>query len=140
MDTITIAKKVWQYLNSWPDKPARFGLDNLEKLPVSIMLQQLPGAVVKQRFVNGTFIGLWPFAVYVRIQTEETAQRFSAVSLLNGLHAWMQANPLPDLGPGRACQRMEMILLPSVAADYNNGVVDYQAQYVMEYKEEYNDD
>ena len=122
-------------MNTWPGKPARFGLDNLEKDSFSLMLQQLPGAVVKRKYVDGSYIGLWPFAVYVRSRINEAAQRLSAVSILNELNDWMKVGALPDLGPGRICHSLGMTLLPSVAADYNNGVVDYQAQYVMEYRE-----
>lgn len=133
MDTATIAERMWRHLNEWPEKPARIVLDNLEKQALSIMLRQLPGAAFSRRYIDGSTIGTWPFAVNVRTQTMQTAQRLDAIGILYALHTWLRSGPRPDLGPGRDCLKIEMTLLPSVTADYNNGIVDYQAQYAMEY-------
>lgn len=133
---VTIAESLWRHLNEWPEKPAPIGLDNLEKQALSIMLRQLPGAAFHRRYIDGSCIGTWPFAVTVRVQTMETARRLDAARILYALHAWLSHGPTPDLGPGRCCLNMEMTLLPSVVADYNNCIVDYQAQYAMRYSAE----
>ncbi|MBR3741037.1 MAG: hypothetical protein IKN04_11385 [Clostridia bacterium] len=137
MNDITIAKSMYKHLNTWPDKPCKIMLEIMEKSPIafSMALQQLSGTVVLKKYVNGSFTGAWPFAVYVRLSASDTAKKLDAVETLENLDQWMSSADLPDLGENRVADHIEMTALPSVAATYEDGSVDYQALFQLIYKQ-----
>ncbi|MBR4694674.1 MAG: hypothetical protein IKO94_01170 [Selenomonadaceae bacterium] len=112
-------------------------LEIMEKSPIafSMALQQLSGTVVLKKYVNGSFTGAWPFAVYVRLSASDTAKKLDAVETLENLDQWMSSADLPDLGENRVADHIEMTALPSVAATYEDGSVDYQALFQLIYKQ-----
>ncbi|MPN63862.1 hypothetical protein SDC9_211629 [bioreactor metagenome] len=127
------------YLNSWDKKPVIIRLEAFDKNPTSMMMQQLSGAFKKRSYINGSYIGSWPFAVYIRISGKDTANRLDATGTLNGLHEWLTTTEnnvftnLPYLGDDKKALKIEMTSLPSIAARYDDGSEDYQAIYELEY-------
>ena len=135
-DTL-IAKAMHAYLNSWPDKPCDIRLEILDKAPseFSMSMQQLAGARELTRYIDGSFIGAWPFAVYVRFGAADTSKRFDAVSYLENIGDWMNDGNLPNLGESRTANSIKMTSLPSIAGAYEDGGVDYQAIFQLTYKQ-----
>lgn len=135
---VLIAKAILDHINRWPDKPSNVRLDSTDKAPVffSVSMQPLAGTKILKKYITGTFIGLWPFAVYIRLSAADTAKRLDAVSMLEALGEWVAGESLPDLGDRRTAQKLEMTSLPSVAAQYEDGAVDYQAIFNLTYKQE----
>lgn len=132
-----IAKSVYNHLNQWPEKPCQISLEMMDKAPIAftMSMQQLSGTRIMRRYIDGSFTGAWPFAVYVRMAASDTAKKFDAVSVLETLNQWLMTQPVPDLGTGRTATRFEMTSLPSIAATYEDGSTDYQAIFQLEYKQ-----
>lgn len=109
----------------------------MDKAPIAftMSMQQLAGTRILRRYIDGSFVGQWPFAVYVRMSASDTAKKFNAVSTLEDLNEWLSSEQLPDLGIGRTANKFEMTALPSIAATYDDGSVDYQAIFQLEYKQ-----
>ena len=132
-----IAKAIYDHLNQWPQKPCQIRLEMMDKAPIAftMSMQQLSGTRIMRRYIDGSFTGAWPFAVYVRMSASDTAKKFDAVSVLETLNQWLMTQPVPDLGTGRTATRFEMTSLPSIAATYEDGSTDYQAIFQLEYKQ-----
>lgn len=134
---LIIARAVYNHLNQWPDKPCPIRLEIMDKAPLafSMAMQQLSGTRILRKYINGSFTGEWPFAVYVRLAGSDTAKRLDAVAILESLNDWITTADLPDIGNNRTANGFEMTALPSIAATYEDGSTDYQAIFKLEYKQ-----
>lgn len=133
-----IVQSVLRHVNAWTDKPCAIGLEKLDKAPhgFSMSIQQLSGTVVLKKFIDGSYVGAWPFAVYVRISGADTGKRIDAVCNLERFGAWLCGeSALPDIGSSRTADSFEMTSLPSIAAQYEDGGVDYQAVFRLNYRQ-----
>lgn len=140
-DGIYIAKVMRDHLNSWPKKPAVFALEDFGKKCPSLMLQQLSAAEKIRSYIDGSYIGVWNFAVYIRVDGNDTAARLDAVGCLNELGEWLEQKDasgsfmnLPDIDVYRTTTKVEMSTTPSIAARYEDGTEDYQAVFQLQYK------
>lgn len=140
-DGINLSKVMLDHLNSWDKKPATFILDDFDKDPPSLMLQQLAAAMVVRSYINGSYIGKWMFSVEMRVSGEDTASRLSATTCLIDLAEWLtQKNQdgaysnFPEIDQCRAVTSIEMTTAPAIATRYDSGVSDYQAIFTLEYK------
>lgn len=140
-DSVLLVNAMREHLNSWNEKPATFLIEDLGKEIPSIMIQQLSAAQKKKVYVNGSYIGVWKFAVYVRVSGRDTASRLDAIACLNDLTAWLTETDeegkfvrLPYVDDVRMATYIEADTTPSIAARYDSGVEDYQAVYSLEYK------
>lgn len=140
-DSVLIAKAMKDYLNTWPRKPAFFKLEDLGKDVPSLMIQQLAAAQEVKSYINGSYIAVWNFAVYVRVSGEDTASRLDAIACLNDLADWLTEKDedgnfvrMPVIDDKRKPTNIEMTTTPSIAARYDDGIEDYQAIFSLEYK------
>ena len=140
-DGVSLSKVMLDHLNTWPAKPAEFILDDFEKDPPSLMLQQLAAATVVRRYINGSYIGSWMFSVEMRVSGEDTASRLAATSCLNDLEKWLTKKDrdgnfsnFPVIDDSRTVTGIEMTSAPAISARYDSGVSDYQAIFSLEYK------
>ena len=140
-DGVYIAKAMKTLLNSWPDKPAPILLEDLGKEATSMMLQQLAAAEKRREYVNGSYVGVWNFAVYIRIEAEDTESRLDATGSLQALADWLQETDsqgcfahLPVIDDRRVASKIEMTSSPSLVARMEDGTEDYQAVFSLEYK------
>lgn len=140
-DGVILAQVMLEHLNEWPDKPAEILLGDLEKRPPSMMLQELAAAEVRRRYVNRSYIGVWPFAVYIRIEAKDTNARFQATGALHALNDWLNEKDdagnywhLPMIDRHRTATSITMTMLPAIAERFEKGIEDYQALFELEYK------
>lgn len=140
-DGVYIADVMLQHLNSWPKKPADVILEDIGKDAPSMMLQQLSAAEVRKTYVNGSYIGVWPFAVYIRINAEDTASRLDATGCLRELAKWLDEKDdrgtfihLPIIDSEKTATRIQMTSSPSIVGRMEDGIEDYQALFELEYK------
>lgn len=140
-DGVLIAKVMRDHLNSWAKKPTDFMLEDLGKKAPSLMLQQLSAAEKKRTYINGSYIGSWNFAIYIRIDAKDTASRLDAIGCLEELSKWLQQKDskgeyvnLPLIDTDRTATKIEMTTTPSIAARYEDGKEDYQAIFSLEYQ------
>ncbi len=139
-DGVIIAKVMKDLLNSWDKKPVDILLDDLGAVAPSMMLQQLSAAQKKKAYVNGSYIGVWNFAVYMRVACNDTKSRLDATACLSDLADWLTAvdangnfEHLPEIDTDRTATSMALTATPSVAARYENGTEDYQMMMSLEY-------
>lgn len=139
-DGVYIAKVMKDHLNTWHKKPAPVLLEDLGKDVPSMMLQQLASAEKKTSYIDGSYIGIWSFAIYIRINAEDTASRLDATGCLNELAEWLNEKDsngtlvnLPYIDTRRTVNKIEMSTTPSIAARYEDGTEDYQAIFSLEY-------
>lgn len=140
-DGVILARVMLDHINTWPKRPADCVLEDLDVEPPSLVLQQLAGAEVKRRYINRSYIGAWPFAIYVRVNAEDTAARLDAAAILNELYKWLTEKKesgeywhLPIIDPERTATQITMTSLPAIAERFENGAEDYQAIFELEYK------
>lgn len=140
-DGVLIAKVMRDHLNTWEKRPVDFLLEDLGKYTPSMMIQQLAAAQKIRSYVNGSYIGSWNFAIYIRVCAEDTSSRLNASGCLEELANWLQARDdtgaytnLPIIDENRKAMKIEMTSTPSLAARYENGVEDYQALFTLEYQ------
>lgn len=139
--SVIIEQSMLEFLNTWPEKPTEIKLDELDKSESSMMFQPLSGTKKSRTYVNGSYNGEFPFAIYVRAVNLDTKHKLDARKILNSLDEWFsQKNDkkefinLPKLSGGNTAIKIEMTSTPSIAARYDNGTDDYQAIFLLSYK------
>ena len=128
---------VYDHLNAWPEKPCPIEMELPEDAParLAMAMQPLSGAIELRRYIDGGFIGAWPFAVLVRFATRDDEKRLNAAGILHSLGAWLRSNSMPPIGEGRTPIAYEMTALPSCALRYEDGTADYQAVFRLVYRQ-----
>lgn len=133
-DTTEITARVLVHLNSWPEKPARFTIDELQNSSPAIMLQPLPSSRIVKKYVDGSFLGVFSFAVYLRISAADTYDKINAYDTLRSLAEWLEATELPDIGNGRVATSLEQTATPALA-EQDDDTEDYQTIFALNYKQ-----
>lgn len=132
----SIAYCVWQKIRAWPALPAALSLGRFPKEPPGMMLQPLSGAPYEKRFVDGSCVRRWPFAVTCRVNGAQTHSRLEAADVLSRLGEWLsRLEAWEGLPKGLCFVRAGMDKLPQIAAAFNNGVEDYMAVYSIVFKQ-----
>lgn len=139
-DGVMIARVMKDLLNSWQKKPVEIQLNDIGTRVPGMMLQQLAAAEKKKAYVNGSYIGEWNFAVYMRVRNIDTASRLDAISCLTELAEWLTEQNsegvylhLPVIDDDRTAVGITLSSTPSIAARYENGTEDYQVLMALEY-------
>ncbi len=140
IDTV-IEQSMFEFINTWKDKPVDIMLDELDKKAFSMMIQPLSGTEITRKYINNNYIGSWGFAVYVRVVNIDTASKIDARKILRNLERWFNeknedgsfAN-LPILSNGNTAIKLDMTSTPALAARYDNGTDDYQAIFNLTFK------
>lgn len=105
------------------------------------MFQPLSGVKKEKKYVNGSYIGAFSFAIYVRTSANDTKDKLNARIILQGLDEWLSVKNdngeyvnLPVLADGDIPLKIEMTATPAIAAKYDNGAEDYQAIFKFTYR------
>ena len=141
-ESVVIEQSMLDFLNTWSDKPvAEIKIDELDKKALSMMFQPLAGTKKVKKYVNGSYSGEFPFAVYVRTPNLDTKHKLDARKILNSLDEWFSKKNdkkelvnLPNLSGNNIATKIEMTSTPSIACRYDNGTDDYQAIFSLSYK------
>lgn len=133
-DIAAVASDVLKHLNSWPEKPAKFSLEELPNKTNTLMLQPLANSGVVRKYIDGSFIGQFAFAVYYRADQTDTRKKLSAYATLEALASWLETTNLPTMTGNRKATKLEQTATPSLAM-IDEGIEDYQAVFVLEYKQ-----
>lgn len=127
---VIIEESMLTHVNRWEGKPVEIKLDELDDKKSSMMIQPLAGTKKIKEYVNGSFVGQWSFAVYVRTSNADTRRKLDARKTLHSLDKWLSEN-LPSLSNGNTAVKIEMTATPAIAARYENGIDDYQAIFAL---------
>lgn len=140
-ENILISRVMRDHLNTWPSKPVEIKAEVTGPESPAMMIQQLASVEVKKRYINGSFVGVYSFAVYIAVEAEDTESRLDALAVLNDLGLWLSEKDetgkyknLPNLGDDRKTVQITVSSTPSIAARLENGVEEYQALFALEYK------
>lgn len=127
------------YINDIPGLPCTAGLEELLG-PPSLMVQQLAGTVKSEEDILGGYTARFPFAIYFKVQAEDTSGRITATGTLNEIGRFFDSQTLqarfPDLGENRVVSKISIESFPSLLERNENGEETYQAIYQMEYTQE----
>ena len=135
-EDISIARDMRAFLNSWPEKPVKaFSIEQLTTAPPAMMFQPLSGSKVLRRYIDGSFIGSWPFAICFRVNQTDTAVKLSAYDTLEKVSNWLTSGQLPALSGSKIPLKIEQTSQPSQIAVYDDGTEDYQVLLALEYKQ-----
>ena len=133
-DTVAVAKDMLHHLNSWPDKPCNFAMEELPKKSPAIMLQPVAGSGVERRYIDGSFIGLFSFAVYLRSEQTDTHEKLSAYDTLEQLAYWLENSALPSLSGRRTAIKIEQSTTTALAL-LDDDTEDYQTVFSLRYRQ-----
>lgn len=97
-------------------------------------MQPLPGASKVRTYVTGSYIGQFPFALYLRCGGDDTKSRLDAMAALNKAAAFLMSAPLPEISADIDAQRFEMTTLPAQTAVYEDRTEDYRAVFRFTFK------
>ena len=122
------------YLNGWDNKPANFSLEGIAKEAPSASMLQLPTSGIVKRYIDGSYIGMYTFAVYIRIRQADTGEKLEILDLYDDLLSYFKSGQLPDLSSEAEPRYIELLTTPSLADTYDDGTEDYQATYRLVYK------
>lgn len=128
-------------VNGWSEKPCEVRLDELGEKPPAMMLQPLARARVVRQYVDGSYIGVLAFAVFIRVNAFDTRTRLNAAGVLNSLGDWLEEKDentreyvnLPVFTNNTQARSIEMTATPSIATRYDNGYEDFQVIFEMQY-------
>jgi hypothetical protein len=135
VDNIAVSKYVLSVLNAWPDKIATVKPESLDKSAPAMMMQSLAGNPVERKYVNGSFIGRYPFAVYARVDGRDTQLKLQGFQALEKLCDHLKSATLPAKGANRQAIKVENTSTPTTAAEHDNGMVDLMAVFSLQYKQ-----
>ena len=77
----------------------------------------------------------YDFAVLLRIDGRDSAQRLAAAGLLDTISRYLQTS-FPDIGEGRSVSGLEASSAPCTAAVYEDQTEDWQTTFTMQYMQE----
>ena len=130
----SIAKILHGWLNTWTDKPTGIAFDDFSKGPPCMTFQPMSGTLIERKYVDGSYIGVYPFAVAMRISGEDTVERIDAHATLSALGEWVRDSAPPTLGDGRTATEFDPST-PAKTSVYDNGAEDYQIIITMKYRQ-----
>lgn len=133
-DSVAVAKDMLRHLNRWQDKPCKFALEELPNKAPALMLQPLASSGIERKYIDGSFIGQFTFAVYYRDDMMDTADKLSAYDTLEALAYWLENSPLPILGGKRTALKIEQTATPALAQT-DDDTEDYQTIFSLRYKQ-----
>ena len=133
-DTVAVAKDMLNHLNSWPDKPCKFSIEELPNKAPALMLQPLAGSGVERRYIDGSFIGQFSFSVYYRTEQTDTHEKLSAYDILESLAYWLEHSSLPTLSGNRSAIKIEQSATTALAL-IDDDTEDYQTIFSLRYKQ-----
>lgn len=140
-ENIIIAKEMLDFVNTWDKKPMKIELEELNKRTASMMIQPLAGIKKVKTYVNGSYLGMWSFAVYYRASKSDTSGKITARKVLEDIDLWFTEKDenghfihLPKMKNGNTAISIDMTSTPSIAEVYEDGIADYQAVFALNYK------
>ena len=99
----------------------------------SVGVYSMPGAVVTQRYISGSFKAQFPFCVRYICKPTNNSERVSKQSVLDDLGQWLEDIGLPDLADGRKVEAMERTQTSYLADRDAAGNEVYQCNFVLRY-------
>jgi len=136
-----LLSKICNHLNNWQQRMCDFWPESPDGvLSASSAGRGLPcavvsaasGAVKLRQYVDGGYVGQFPFRVGIRIAGVTSADRLAVLDFFDNLTVYLEAFvPAPD--SMREYIRCRLTALPTKDSTGKDGTEEYHAFYTMEY-------
>lgn len=133
-DSAQIAAALMDHLEKLDALKGGIRLNDPDKGPC-VALQMLPGSGKTAEYMDGSYEARYDFAVLLRIDGRDSAQRLAAAGLLDTISRYLQTS-FPDIGESRSVSGLEASSAPCTAAVYEDQTEDWQTTFTMQYMQE----
>lgn len=100
-------------------------------------LHTLKGTVKRTEYVDGGYLGYYPFAIYLRDMPDSTSTRLACNDLLDKIGCWFdEQDEYPDIGVGKYINSINQVTNSTLVKRFPNGVEDYMATFELYFEKE----
>lgn len=131
-----ITRQVIAWLNTFPGLPVeQVSYGGLTPNKPGIALLSPQGAVIRKKYITGSYLGEYPFSLIYRIVKpgDSIDKRLQADELLDSLGGWA-AKHRPDIGQGIQARRVEVSAWATLANVYPDKDEDHEIQLKLIYE------
>jgi hypothetical protein len=139
---MTVLESVRTFLLTYPGwvAGAAFSVDNLGNTPTQYGLMPLPSATIIERYIDGSTVRQFAFAIQSMESTADDLARIAASGFYETFATWLEtqtdAGTLPTMATGKTAESIEA-LQSGFLYDYGeSGVGIYQIQCRLTYKQD----
>lgn len=141
-----IGKAVFEMLKECPIIPSSVVIQYGSINNNSIAVFAVSGAIVSKRFVDGGFIGTFPFVIRYRSKPTNNEDRIQRENLMNKIANWLsgketsynnvnyQISEYPTMTEGRTIKEIEQQQNAFIVDKQDDGTVDVQVSMRLKYK------
>ena len=119
-------------LNRWNDRPEDFLPETTGGVPGLAVFSQASADPVKKRYIDGRCVCTLPFAIRYTVGGAVPAEMADALAVFERCTAYLQT--LLPSAADFVCDAIRQVSTPAKTAVWEDGTVEYAAQYVMEYR------
>lgn len=133
-----IADALLKWLRTCPYMPEGMNLayQNLGDSS-GMSLHTLKGTVKRKEYVDGSYEGYYPFAIYLRDMPDSTNTRLECTDILDTIGAWVdEQDDYPELDDNRIINSINMVSNATLVKRFENGVEDYMATFELLFEKE----
>ena len=133
-----IAKTLLNWLRTCPHIPSSLKLDYQYLGDKSgLSLHTLSGTIKRVEYIDGSYEGVYPFAIYLREVPDSNNTRLDCTDILDMIGSWVdEQNEYPDLGNNRSILSIEQVANATLVKRFENGVDDYMATFELTFEKE----
>lgn len=100
-------------------------------------LHTLKGTVKRKEYVDGSYEGYYPFAIYFRDMPDSTNTRLECTDILDKIGSWVDEQyDYPELDDNRIINSINMVSNATLVKRFENGVEDYMATFELIFEKE----
>ena len=96
-----IQKTMLALLNTFPELPEQVKKDGiyfeqLKQKNVSMCMSTLPNAIIKEKYIGGSYTAKYPFRLLLQTMSVTNNQRIDAQAILSKIGEWLEGMPIVD--------------------------------------------
>ena len=133
-----IAEALLKWLRTCPYMPEgmKLAYQNLGDSS-GMSLHTLKGTIKRKEYVDGSYEGYYPFAIYLRDMPDSTNTRLECTDILDKIGAWVDDQEVyPELDDNRIINSIDMVSNATLVKRFENGVEDYMATFELLFEKE----
>lgn len=133
-----IAEALLKWLRTCPHIPSdlKLAYQNLGNSS-GLSLHTLKGTVKRTEYVDGSYEGYYPFAVYLRDVPDSTNARLECADILDTIGAWVdEQDEYPELDNNRIISSINQVANATLVKRFESGVEDYMATFELIFEKE----
>lgn len=137
-DLKCLAEVLLKWIRTCPNMPDGMTLayQNLGN-DSGMSLHTLKGAVKRKVYIDGSYEGYYPFAIYLRDVPDSTNTRLECANVLDTIGEWIDSQTVyPDLGGNRVVSEVNWVANATLVKRFENGVEDYMATFELVFEKE----